>query len=239
MMKQWRIGTLSMALVLISSGIFLLISGWSGKQLLSDLIRLWWPVIFVLLGLEIVVYLFVHKKNEPILRYDVFSILFVGILGMVCLGMLLLASVGILDEVRYAVSAQEHTVAMNPIVEKVDDKVAKIVVQADEHGFGEIHVSASNVDEVHLMGSYRELLVDDAALHEKYEKDAVSTHTIGDTMYIRLLQPPRKHGLRSTNPKVHWTIVLPEQLEVTLKTGHHLVNADTDIPDNWTISSNR
>ena len=79
-MRTWRVGTISMGLTLILLGIFLVLSqllNWKPAYAMTG----WWPIIFIVLGIEILIYLFLAKQENPAVKYDVFSIFFVGFLG--------------------------------------------------------------------------------------------------------------------------------------------------------------
>ena len=81
MMRRWRVGSLTMGLVLILFGgvtLTSIIAGFSPVHILMTL----WPVILICLGAEILLHLFVRKKEEEEvkLKYDVLSILFIGFL---------------------------------------------------------------------------------------------------------------------------------------------------------------
>src|SRR4051812_33308619 len=93
---SWRVGTFSMGGSLLLLGIFLLLSQLIGIDFAHMLIS-WWPIIFVVLGLEILLYLFFAKRDNPVLRYDFLSIFFVGIIGMMGIGFTFLSTSGLLD----------------------------------------------------------------------------------------------------------------------------------------------
>jgi len=81
-MKRWRIGSLSMGLTLIASGILMLTSLIAKVDALKILLT-FWPVILITLGAEILLHLFVRRDDDTRLRYDVFSIIFIGFLLMI------------------------------------------------------------------------------------------------------------------------------------------------------------
>jgi len=56
-MRKWRVGTISMGILLVATGILLLlgeIKGISGAMLILR----WWPVILIVLGVEILGFIF-------------------------------------------------------------------------------------------------------------------------------------------------------------------------------------
>lgn len=83
-MERWRVGSLTMGLVLILFGIVTLTSLIAGFSAVNILLTLW-PVILICLGVEILLHLFIRKKGreEIKLRYDILSILFIGTLLLI------------------------------------------------------------------------------------------------------------------------------------------------------------
>jgi len=81
MKRQWRVGTLSMGVLLIALGIIMLVSQILETSLIGHIIK-WWPIVLIMLGLEILVYVFLSKQDEPKVKFDVFSIIIVSILLM-------------------------------------------------------------------------------------------------------------------------------------------------------------
>lgn len=234
MKKRWRVGTISMGVALIIMGTLLLLSGMNTGKLI-DLLLMWWPVIFILLGLEIFAFLFIHKNNESPVRYDMLSVFFVGLLGMVCLAVLIFSASGVMNEVRYVVHAQERTVEIPNISHPLSEEISRVVVQADSYGLRPIDVSITSLDEVHLLGSYREIYLDGEAYYEEFGKDAATIDKIGDTLFVRLKQPPEKHGLVRSSSGVSWTLVLPEHVEVSLKAGGNKIVMNEEKPAKWSL----
>lgn len=80
--RRWRVGTLSMGLSLLFLGGLVMASQWKGADVFETTLA-WWPIIFILLGLEIVIYtLWFRGKGK--MYYDVLSVLFVGFLALWC-----------------------------------------------------------------------------------------------------------------------------------------------------------
>lgn len=107
-MRRWRVGTISMGISIISLGCFLLFSIISGMQVF-DSFTAWWPLIFIVLGIEILLYVSFSKQEHPIIKYDIFSIFFIGVLGTIGIALYLLLSTGLLEEIRYSISTNEQT----------------------------------------------------------------------------------------------------------------------------------
>ncbi len=73
-MRTWRVGTFSMGLSIISLGCFYFFSR-KGIQVL-DTLTAWWPVLLIILGAEVLLYLLFSKKSNLLLNmiFLVFSL---------------------------------------------------------------------------------------------------------------------------------------------------------------------
>lgn len=72
-MRQWRVGTLTMGILLITAGIVSMLSQFKGISILASIIK-WWPVVLILLGLEIIIFNVFLKEDKARVKFDGFSI---------------------------------------------------------------------------------------------------------------------------------------------------------------------
>lgn len=72
-MKGFRVGTLSMGTLLILIGSLLLYGQLSGINTIK-LIFNWWPVVLIMLGIEVLTYVYLSRDEKPNIKYDGFSI---------------------------------------------------------------------------------------------------------------------------------------------------------------------
>ena len=108
-MKTRRVGTISMAIVLIGFGLLMLIFQVSRISAVEIAIRLW-PGILILLGGEIL-WFSLKAKNENddiIIKYDIFSIFIVMVILFVNIAMYGLMETGIMDYIKYRISEEIH-----------------------------------------------------------------------------------------------------------------------------------
>lgn len=78
-MRKWRVGTFTMSLLLIAVGVVLLIGeikGFSGL----DKIIVWWPIILIILGLEVLLNVVLSKNEHSQIKFDGFSIFMIIII---------------------------------------------------------------------------------------------------------------------------------------------------------------
>ena len=63
-MRRWRVGTVSLGILLIALGIVLLAAQLKQKDIL-DMLLTWWPLVLVLIGGEILVFVYTAKEPDP------------------------------------------------------------------------------------------------------------------------------------------------------------------------------
>lgn len=72
-MRKWRVGTVSMGVMLIAAGLLLLLGELQGFNGAGIVLR-WWPGILIILGIEIMVYIFLSHEEQPGIKFDGLSI---------------------------------------------------------------------------------------------------------------------------------------------------------------------
>ena len=231
-MRKWRVGTISMGLSLILLGIFLTVSQFKGYEAFEPL-TLWWPLILVVLGIEILLYQMMSKQENSVLKYDFLSILFVGVLGTVGISLSILTSTGLLKEVQTVVGATEETLNLPPIEETLTSDIKRIIVDAGDQ---EVRVESTNDEQLHVFGTYR------ASVHSKgtspilTTEDYSMTKIVGNTLYISLKEPSRKIGPFATYTHLSPTIVVPDQVRLEIRGGHNQIALyPGSIENHWTI----
>jgi hypothetical protein len=210
--KKWRVGTFSMGICLVLLGVTLLLSMMFQFEVVQ-IFWSWWPAILVLLGLEILVYLYFSKSEHPFVKYDIFSILFIGVLGMIGIFFFLLSSVGVVEEVSTMVSAREETWDIPPFDMSVPADVQKVVLD-----FGRHPVSVEGIDgaELSVFGTYRVSGSREGELVQNAE-DYVTVNRKGDILYVSLKELPRKVGLVSNHISTELTVTVPLDTQLTVK----------------------
>jgi hypothetical protein len=221
-MKQWRVGTLSMGVALVMLGIMLFSSQWRGIVALDTFLT-WWPLIFVFLGLELLVYLAVSRSSNPIVKYDIFSVFFVGFICIVCIGFVVLTSSGVMQQITYEISSIERTEDIAAIEEKLQPNVNKVVIlNLDWSEVIVDHSTQSSNQAVHVFGSYRYAAAEGQD-QLKQPDSLVTIRTVGDTMYVNVQRPPSKRGIQSHTPTMNITVVIPEGVTTEITGNHKLI----------------
>lgn len=212
-MRKWRVGTVSMGASLILLGCFLLISQIKGIDVFDTLIA-WWPLILIILGSEVLLYIYLSKKERPYVKYDIFSILFVGIIGFISTGFVLLTGTGVMEEVRHAISAEEHTIGLPEVREALPVKTDRIVLQTNGK---QVTVEGTDAEDITLFGTYSTMISPVRKPLPLKSEDVAVIRTVGRTTYVTLTPLPPTKGLFHHEPAAEVTVALPKTKSVEVR----------------------
>lgn len=209
-MRTWRVGTISMGASLLFLGIFLLLSQLFGLDLAHVMIS-WWPIILVVLGIEILVFLFTSKQEKPFLKYDFLSIFFVGILGTVGIGFAILNSTGILTKMDDYLQREERTIELPAFDYQLNADVKRVVVNTERYP---LTIEGTSGKDVAMFGTYRAYAGKSEKLISK-AKDYVSVQESGDTVYINVKGLPSEAiGPFDRYATLSATILIPNDVKL-------------------------
>jgi hypothetical protein len=218
--KRWRVGTLSMGVSLISVGLTLFFSSWQGVTAFDTLISLW-PIIFVLLGCEILLYLFLSRTEKPVLHYDLFSIFFVSFLCVCCLLFSFLTSTGLMEEFRYTINSKVFTEDLPNTQFDVPVGIEKIIVQTSDR---KLKVDKNSSAEIRLLGNYQVNALDKSEQITLKTEDIARIETVGRTMYVLIKELPGKRGFERNQPISSMILVVPQAIPVEVRDAYnHLI----------------
>ncbi len=117
-MKKWRVGTTAMGLFLIFLGASL-IAARLNPGMGAALMRNSWPVVLFVIGIELLLVNYILNKTEVKYAYDLVSVIFVGLIGLISLGVYTLQQAGLWDRlaevVNGSVRAVEYQAQTRPI----------------------------------------------------------------------------------------------------------------------------
>lgn len=101
-MKIKRVGTLTFGASLISLGILIFISQISNIYTLDLALKLW-PLVLILLGIEILWYRFMTKDDDVVIKYDILSIFLVFTILFTNLALYAMLEIGIIDKIKASI----------------------------------------------------------------------------------------------------------------------------------------
>jgi hypothetical protein len=232
-MRIWRVGTFSMGFSLLFLGLVLLFSQVLQLKLYQVMIS-WWPIILVVLGIEILVFLVLSKQEKPFLKYDFLSIFFVGILGVVGIGFAILSTTGIMEKVSEVLEQKEQTLDLPAFSQMLDGSVKRIVLKTEHQP---ITIEGTPSKEVSMIGTYRATLLENEKIVEQAE-DILNVKQVGDTLFIEVKELPRQRGPFDSYSSVSATLLIPSdrKLEVIGRDNNIYLKPRT-LLNNWSIES--
>lgn len=91
-MRQWKLGALTLGALLIILGILIISFRATGLAIIDEIL-IWWPLVLIMLGLEILAYNFFSKSEHPKMKFDGFSIFAIILLILFCISSFILTSI--------------------------------------------------------------------------------------------------------------------------------------------------
>ncbi|WP_096152963.1 MULTISPECIES: hypothetical protein [Bacillus] len=231
-MRNWRVGTVSMGISLIVLGVMLALSQFKSWTAVEPIL-IWWPAILVVLGIEIILYLFSSKQENPKVKYDFLSIGFVGILGTVGIILTVFMSTGLLGEIRTLVASEERTFDLPDLQIAIGSSIDSVII---ETGNQHLNIEGTNGKEIQGFGTYRTSYNDGDKELLTNSEDFWKEKKVGNTLYIYLKEPTRKIGVLSTYTSVSPTIVIPENIKLEVRGNSNNINLHVNsLQNDWTV----
>jgi hypothetical protein len=232
-MRTWRVGTFSMGASLVFLGLFLFFSRFLNLNLVQ-VMTAWWPLLLVVLGIEILLYLFLARQEKPLLKYDFLSIFFVGLIGTVGIAFAVLSSTGIMGKVEEVLAREERSFELPAFSKPIDDSVKRVVVRTVGY---DMTIEATEEKEVSMFGTYRVQTTNKEKLLQS-ANDMIVANQKGDTLYLNVKTLPKEISPFDSNGVVAATILVPKDvlLEV-IGSDSSLTLKPRSLENNWTIES--
>jgi hypothetical protein len=231
-MRTWRVGTFSMGASLVFLGLFLFLSRFLGFDLVH-VMTAWWPILLIVLGIEILLYLFFSRQEKPVLKYDFLSIIFVGLLGSVGIVFAMLSATGIMEKVEDVVAREERSFELPGFSYQMDDSIKRVVLRTVGY---QTTIEATDEQEVSMFGTYRTQTSKKKKLIAS-ANDYVYANKKGDTLYINVKTLPNEKGPFYSHPQVTSTILIPKGVELeVISTGADITLNPRKLENDWSIN---
>ncbi len=216
-MRQWRVGTFSMGLLLIAFGVLLL-----GNTLwhidMSKIIVYGWPIILILLGLEVL--LFSLFKKEGRLKFDFFSIFILFLAIMFTFVIYSVQETGIFSAIHKTIYDSSYTIDINKSLE-LDDSIDEVEVNAPN---GSLSIIGNESNNANITGTIR-ISAANKAEADKLIKQVLSIKTIGNKAIIRIENSDSINLFDRSILKANLHLSIPKDKNIKA----NLVNGDIDL----------
>lgn len=208
-MRQWRVGSISMGLALILFGVLIMVGQIRGWGTSLEIAVRWWPLVLILVGIEVLVASALAGQDKAFIRYDWFGVLVTLFIVLCSAGLYTLTAAGVLPAVQSALASAVYSVELPEESIRVDRDVSKVVVTAED---GEVEIRAAVQEEPGLMVIFGDGRVSASSEEEamNWAKGArVVTRKHGTALYVSLKPPARRHGLGHVTAEHRWVILAP------------------------------
>lgn len=204
-MQQRRVGTFTMGIVLIFFGFILLISQLKTQNAAIILIK-GWPLILVLLGLEVLWRSYTLKDEQTKIKYDILSIIIIGAICATSLGLYVFTQVGVVSRISDMILNQSYKMDAKVSEFIVDDTVKKLVIDAS--GL-QLNVRTSQNNKVTAQAKACIRVNSKEKAQELLQEQEVVYEKEGNTVHMSFNRPIS--GNISVN---EYDIIVPAKLEV-------------------------
>lgn len=232
-MQKRRVGTISMAIVLIAFGILIFISQ-INKVSAVELGIKFWPAILFLIGGEILWYSYRYKDEDIKIKYDVLSIFVVLVIVGTNLAIYGVIETGVMDKFSTMVSSQNFSYQI-PYNEVEVDNIEKIVI--DSPNYSNLTIRAEEGNKVTYTGSLDITTDGEDKAKELLDDEYVMINRSGDTLYISFAnRSVHNNGTYDVNP-YDFSLIVPENKKVEVNGGNDLQLIVDNIETDWIIDN--
>lgn len=223
-MKIKRVGTISMSIVLIAFGVILFLTQINKISALNLVLKIW-PVILILMGLEILWYRYFAKDESIVIKYDLFSVFVIFAILVVNLGVFTISESGLIHRVmsvNYNMDTSINEYIIDESINKiVIDDANNLVIRATEDnkisGVSKLNVYASNKEEANELSSLDTI---------RYEKS-------GNTLYVYPVNNINNNYSYSNTRNLD--IFIPEGIDVEVTNCYNMDLIFDSFNNKWTF----
>jgi Predicted ATP-dependent protease len=224
-MRQWRVGTYSMGILLMILGGVMIYDRICGVNVMGQVLR-WWPVILIILGLETILWGILSKESGAGLRYDGISILMTAIIVIFCIGAYGITSLFHISLDDWGIHvfggpSRYETTVKKTIAVKPEGKDKFVVINK----YGNVEISKGSGDEINI-----EAVIRVGSNDEAYARDICDTLIEVDKADAIKVWSKRDEYIadrsRIQNISIDYSIKIPQGLNVEVDNNYGKVNIE-------------
>ncbi|MDR7856832.1 hypothetical protein [Tissierella sp.] len=214
-MKNRRIGSISMAIVLIGFGILIFIAQINQISAVELSIK-FWPGILILLGGEILWHSYKSKDDEVKIKYDIFSIFIVTTILFVNIGIYGLIETDVMTAIKSRISSQTFNYELPFREYDVENTIEKIVI--DGAKYSGLTVRTRKNDKISTSGFINITTSSREDAESLLKEDYISVNKSGNIMYITFKEKVDYHYYNLND----LSITIPDNIEIEVNGGNEL-----------------
>ncbi|KUO49860.1 MAG: hypothetical protein APF76_01055 [Desulfitibacter sp. BRH_c19] len=224
-MRKWRVGSMSMGVLLISLGVILLAALIKETAIITQILN-WWPIVLIILGLEIVLYLFLAKDDQPKIKYDLVSIFLIIVLALFSIGVYTVSSIGVIPKITAVIASQEYAVVVPETRANIPETVSKVIIELPK---ASVSFKKGESDSL-IVFARGEINAETKERAEDFANQIeVLTNQVGDVLFVQITDIPRARDLNLGVNSLSYTIFMPNDKQVEIKRQNNYYYYDTEI----------
>ena len=233
-MQKRRVGTISMAIVLIAFGIIIFIAQ-INKVSAVELSVKFWPMTLFLLGGELLWFSYKYKDEDIKVKYDVLSVFIVLLIVAINIGIYGLIETGMMSKISAMVSSQTFTYKIPYGEIEVDDEIEKIVVNSPSSSNLTIRTDKNN--RIVSSGSLNITADSKEKAEELLNNEYIVDKKSGDTLYISFAGRGIYSEYSHSAHPYDFMLTIPENKKVEINGGSNLQLIADNIKNDWVIDN--
>lgn len=233
-MRKRRVGTLSLGILLIGLGTALLLAQIMQTTSINVFFR-WWPIIFIVLGLEVLLYTYTANEEQPKIKYDIFSVFMIFVLIFSGIGMFAIQEVGLISRARMMMSANDYTIQTPQEDLEIDSSVKKIII---EYPRDNLTIRAGEGNTLSAFGTAYVTSDTKENAERRLEDKKIVTRKNGSTLYVSFNLPNYYgNGLNYSTRIGDFTIIVPGNRQVEVKGLQSSTIIADNLKNDWLVES--
>ncbi|MEN6461922.1 MAG: hypothetical protein ABFC94_11210 [Syntrophomonas sp.] len=228
-MRQWRVGTLSGGLLLIFTGSALLYAQFNKLAVIDTTLK-WWPVLFILLGVEVLVHSYLRQQDNNQIKYDILSIIIILFIVLTGVGIQSFRELGLAEKIRTEISSQVFNIQDSQQI-PLDAAIQKVVL---ETGGSQISIHSTNGNSIVARSSLQvRAQSQNQARNFVKSSQSFSQDREGNILYIHFNSGYGSRSLMGCD----YSLIIPTNVAVEMELEGGPVSLHIDsINNNWDIT---
>lgn len=234
-MRRQRVGTLSLGILLIVLGILLLTAQFK-QRLILDMLLIWWPLILVLIGVEILWYVYTSTEQEPKVKYDAFSIFIIMVIVFSSIGIYALTATGVVERVSRNIKSSIVSADVPSQRFPVREEIKKIIIYAPG---GKLDIKRNSNPDIIVFGRAVVDAIDNEEAKALIEENPVVFQEEGNMLFVQFPADVRSGGPNPYIREMRHTLLMPANQSVEVSGDYFYVSIDTKaLGKGWLIKGN-
>ncbi|MBP1925077.1 hypothetical protein J2Z76_000934 [Sedimentibacter acidaminivorans] len=225
-MKIKRVGTISMGIVLVAFGLILFVSQIKQSSALN-MISTMWPIVLVLLGLEILWFRYSSKDENIAIKYDIFSIFIVFAILFVNIGIYAVTEVGVMSRLQNMVLSEDYN--MDAVINEyiIDKNINKIIINEIDN----LDIRATEDNKISGICKLNIYAISQEEAKKLSSEEYIKYKKSGNTLYIYAASNRNNNNSYSNPGSVE--MFLPSNIDVEVTDCYNLDLVYSNFNNTW------